>query len=152
MGCRLWWLSWKMNSRHLDWGRLTPLLSIDLTAVFNMVDYDLLTHFLIVSRVCGGPLKWFSSCPLGWRERVELGEQVPSRYPLTCGVPQGEILSWMLLNIHTYSLSQVEEDLGFGRLSVCWWHTAVSVTRLLSKCHPTQFGHSLEAVGMDEKE
>lgn len=42
---------------HLDWGMSLLLLLIDLRAVFNMVEYDLLTHHLTNMGISGSALR-----------------------------------------------------------------------------------------------
>lgn len=47
--------------RHLDRGGSGLLLLLDLTAVFDTVSYDLLTHCLPDTRIWGTALQWLTS-------------------------------------------------------------------------------------------
>lgn len=47
-------------------------LTAHLTAVFNMVDYDLLTHQLANVGIRGVALQWLISIPHGWGQRIVL--------------------------------------------------------------------------------
>lgn len=88
--------------KQLDQDRSVLLLPLDVTATFDMVGHNLLTHCLTNVGIWGILLKWLTSFFKGQGQRVELGERMYTRYPIICGVPQRAILSPKLLNIYTY--------------------------------------------------
>lgn len=85
-------------SRQLGWGKLALLLLLlELTAVFNMVDYGLLTHCFTEVEIRGAVLQWLTSFFHGWGWRIVLEEDMSMRHSLMYRMPQGMILSWRYL-------------------------------------------------------
>lgn len=84
--------------KQLDRSGPVLLLLSDLTAPFDTVDHDLLTHRLTTSGVHRVVLKQLI-CLLQFQgQKVALGERVSARHPIICGVLQEAILSPMLFN------------------------------------------------------
>lgn len=99
--------------RQLDQGKFLLLFLLDLTAVFNMVDYSLFTHCLVVAGLQGTALQWLISFLCGWRQMVALGEEMSTRHLLSSVLFQGAILSPMLLTF-TCPLFQLIWSFGLG--------------------------------------
>uniref|UniRef100_A0A803TLI7 Reverse transcriptase domain-containing protein n=1 Tax=Anolis carolinensis TaxID=28377 RepID=A0A803TLI7_ANOCA len=95
-----------------DSGGSALLVLLDLTAVFDTVDYDLMIHRLAMSGVRGQALNWFNSFLRNRSQCVEYMDQVSDRSPLLCGVPQGAILSPLLFNIYVRSLASLARSFG----------------------------------------
>lgn len=60
--------------KHLDWGMAALLVLLDLTAEFDMVDHNLLTHCLVNAGAWGTALQWFSSFLQAWGQSVALSD------------------------------------------------------------------------------
>lgn len=92
--------------RHLDQSGSVQLLFLDLTAVFDTVDYHLMTHCLTNVGIQRTALQWLSSFLYGEGKRVVLGEELSWQHPLEYGALQEVILSPFLFNIYKYLLTQ----------------------------------------------
>lgn len=81
--------------KHLDQGGLALLMHLDLSAVFNTVYHELLTHCLAEMGIRSVAVLFPSWT---WLEVILWGE-LSWHHILYCGVLQGVILSPMLYNI-----------------------------------------------------
>uniref|UniRef100_A0A8D0GH51 Reverse transcriptase domain-containing protein n=1 Tax=Sphenodon punctatus TaxID=8508 RepID=A0A8D0GH51_SPHPU len=94
--------------REMDAGCSTFLILLDLLAAFDTVDHGLLLRRL---QDMGGSgrdcLGWFRSFLSGRSQRVVLGAETSSPQALTCGVPQGSILSLLLFNAYMQPLGEI---------------------------------------------
>uniref|UniRef100_A0A803SYC6 Reverse transcriptase domain-containing protein n=1 Tax=Anolis carolinensis TaxID=28377 RepID=A0A803SYC6_ANOCA len=97
---------------QLDQGGSVLLVLLDLTAAFDTVDHNLLTHRLAIAGVRGTALNWLASFLHNRGQQVERGGLVSERSPLHCGVPQGVILSPLLFNIYMRPLALLVRDFG----------------------------------------
>lgn len=73
--------------RHLNSGGAVLLMLLNLTTVFDMVDYDFLAHRLADVGVHGVALQWLPSFFLGWGQRVVLRKRGSRSHPLNMQVP-----------------------------------------------------------------
>lgn len=113
--------------RHLDQGGSALLLVLDLTAVFNMVDYDLLTHSLVDAGIRGLRFSGFSPFFMirdrGWY----LGEGL-SWWHLIAVWSRRQAIPWRCwASISTPSpswsgdMGSVAINMWITFSSICWW-------------------------------
>jgi len=94
--------------RSTDTGDSVALVLLDLSAAFDTID-----HSILISRLeCdvglkGIVLQWFQSYLSGRTFRVKLGNCSSSVAHLTCGLPQGSILSPSLFSLYMLPLGTI---------------------------------------------
>lgn len=71
------------------------LMLFDLTALFDTVAYDIMTHCLTDMGIRRTVLLWFSSFSSARDSEGEWGEVSPC-YPSVCGIPQGRPVARIL--------------------------------------------------------
>lgn len=81
---------------QLDQDMPVLLFLLDLTAVFDKADHNLLTHHLANMESHGVALQWPTSFLHEWGQRMASGEGMSLRHSLSSEVPQGAILPPML--------------------------------------------------------
>ena len=90
--------------KHIDEGKLTGVLFIDLSKAFDTVNHDVLLHKLLSFDICDKTFLWFKSYltdrvqSVGWRGAISKPQNV------TIGVPQGSILGplFFILFVNDY--------------------------------------------------
>ncbi len=91
-----------------DFGKISVLVLLDLSAAFDTVDHNILPERLENwVRLSGMVLKWFMSYLEGRGYYVSIGEHKSKWTSMTCGVPQGSILSPLLFCLYMLPLSQI---------------------------------------------
>ena len=92
----------------LDEGKFLVLVLLDLSAVFDIIDHDILLYRLHhVFGIQGTVLSWFRSYLTYMFQRVSIQSILSDPVELCCGVPQGSDLSLylsFLSSIHNLSL------------------------------------------------
>uniref|UniRef100_A0A8C6XGB6 Reverse transcriptase domain-containing protein n=1 Tax=Naja naja TaxID=35670 RepID=A0A8C6XGB6_NAJNA len=99
-------------SRARDRGFSSVLVLLDLSAAFDTIDHGILLRRLGGLGVGGTVLRWFSSYLSGRSQTVLAGGRRSTPRSLTCGVPQGSVLSPLLFNIYMKPLGEIIR--GFG--------------------------------------
>ena len=90
-----------------DSGHVYILSLLDLSAVFDSIDHDILIRRLHTTFGCSGMvLDWFTSY-LSFRTQSVLVGHASTPSALKCGVPQGSVLGPLLFTLYTQSLSTV---------------------------------------------
>jgi len=84
----------RLNGRHSansDYGNLATLALLDLSAVFDTVDHDLMLRRLCVSYgLTGVSLQWFTSY-ICWDKHIRYAGCSSNQSPVTYGVSQGSV-------------------------------------------------------------
>ena len=81
---------------------------LDLSAVFNTVDHQLLlTHLTGRIGLKGIPLKWARTYLTDRTEYVSISSERSECHQLTSGVPQGSVLGPIFFTIYTLPLEDI---------------------------------------------
>ncbi len=91
-----------------DSGKISVLVLLDLSAVFDTVDRNILLERLENwIGLSGMVLKWFRSYLEGRGYYVSIGEHKSKWTAMTCGAPQGSIHAPLLFSLYMLPLSQI---------------------------------------------
>ncbi|KAF7237686.1 putative RNA-directed DNA polymerase from transposon BS, partial [Varanus komodoensis] len=107
-----------------DKGSASLLVLLDLSVAFDVIDYGILLDRLADLGVGGTVWQWFHSYLAGQFQMVVLGDYSSVPWQLCHGVPQGSILSSMLINIYMKLLGEVIRRFGL------WSHQYADDTQL----------------------
>ncbi len=95
-----------INYICLDSDKISVLVLLDLSAVVDTVDHNILLQRLEnCVRLSGMLHKWFRSYLDGRGNYVVIGEHKSQWMSMTCGVPQGSILAPLLFSLYRLPLS-----------------------------------------------
>ena len=96
---------------YMDDGKCVILILLDLSAVFDTVDHELLIDDLMYIGVEGVALKWFKSYLENRSYHVIINGTKSERRTLQRGVPQGSVLGPILFSIYTIELAWILKHL-----------------------------------------
>uniref|UniRef100_A0A803TWJ5 Reverse transcriptase domain-containing protein n=1 Tax=Anolis carolinensis TaxID=28377 RepID=A0A803TWJ5_ANOCA len=88
-------------------GNVSLLVLLDLSAAFDTINHSILLGHLTGMGLKGTVLQWLRSFLEGRSQMVSLGDACSALQPLSCGVPQGSVLSHMLFNIYMKPLGEI---------------------------------------------
>lgn len=92
----------------VDSGKPTVLLSLDISAAFDMLDHDrLLNRATELFGLSGQVINWLESYLTGRTSYVSIGNCRSSTVNCTTGVPQGSVLGPLLFSIFTSPVSHL---------------------------------------------
>ena len=97
------------SSKDLDNKNIVLLVMLDLSAVFDTIDLDILLQRLLTRlSVKGTALKWFQSYLCNtWAQSVRIGKMCSNPRPLHFCIPQSSVMGPILFTLYTSSLSDV---------------------------------------------
>ena len=108
---------------EVDNGKMVGVMMIDLSAAFDMVDYDILLQKLELFGLNSIALKWMKSYLTGRFQSVFVDGHLSPPLSITCGVPQGSILGPLLYILYTNDIPDL------------FHQHQVSVTQPVPCCH-----------------
>ena len=98
-----------------DQEKLTLLGMLDLSAVFDCVDHDILLRRLEISfGFTGSALGWIRSYLSGRRQYIRYGGLASTTTPVLFGVPQGSVLSLLFFVLYSADAFRIAEELDFS--------------------------------------
>ena len=83
--------------READRGKMSLFVLLNISAAFDTVDHGILLGRLSELGICGLSLAGLQSFLEDGPQRLQLGESVSASWSLNYGVPQGSVISPMLL-------------------------------------------------------
>ena len=92
----------------MDSGKAVALTLLDLSAAFDTIDHDILSHSLSDwFGIDGTVLRWIKSYLSNRKQKVKLGNSFSDAFSLPYGVPQGSVLGPHLFTLYTTPLSNI---------------------------------------------
>ena len=94
-----------------DSGSPTLLVSLDLSAAFDIVDHiTLLNHLTHSFGISGPTIEWLRSYLCDRSFRVQCGTSCSSSVQCDMGVPQGSVLGPLLFSIYTSPIAAIASN------------------------------------------
>ncbi len=120
-----------------DRGCISLLVLLDLSAVFDTIDHNILLNRLENSvGISGSALAWFKSYLSDRHQFVAVNEEVSYRSQVQYGVPQGSVLGPLLFTLYMLPLGNISGNIGLAFtvmlmiLSSIFLHCPVKYTKL----------------------
>ena len=98
------------NEVHLSLSHSEPtaLVLLDLSAVFDTIDHNILLGYLKSWFDLGGiVLKWFASYLSDQSQTIKIGSTLSELSKLIYGIPQGSVLGPLFFSLYTTPLSKI---------------------------------------------
>lgn len=96
-----------------DIGKPTVLVSLDLSAAFDMIEHNILLHRLYTSfGISGAAFSWLNSYLSGRSQCVRAGHSSSSYTTCQTGVPQGSVLGPLLFSLYISPIGSIARELG----------------------------------------
>jgi len=126
-------------------GDFAALVLLDLLAVFDTVDHDiLLQHLKSCFEIADVARDWFRSYLSGRRQFVGCGG-ILSAVPLICGVPQGSLLGPVLFILYVADLAALVESHGLAP------HQYADDTQIYGSCSPSHVDEIIDNIWMCQR-
>ena len=93
--------------KHIDEGKCSMIILLDLSAAFDTVEHELLFEDLVKIGIDGMALKWFKNYLTSRHFQVAVKNTKSESKPLTKGVPQGSVLGPILFCIYILELAYI---------------------------------------------
>ena len=95
---------------EVDVGNMVGVMMVDLSAAFDMVDYQLLLQKLELFGLDKEALSWMGSYLIGRKQSVFVDGSLSPPLGIECGVPQGSILGPLMYILYTNDIPDLPHD------------------------------------------
>ncbi len=97
-----------------DFGCISLLVLLDLSAVFDTINHNILLNILEnFVGISGSELTWFKSYVSDRHQFIAVNEEVSYRSQVQYGVPQGSVLGPLLFTLYMYHWDISSGNTGF---------------------------------------
>ena len=125
----------------LDYGDVTVVTLLDLSAAFATIDHNILCQRLEhLYGISGTPLNWFRSYLSNRTQTVTINNKLSQPTLLSFGVPQGSVLGPILFILYTKPLTTLIRRHSISN------HSFADDTQLHDSCRPDQIDTSVQGM------